>query len=54
MRIPATILARAAHGPMLLKVRHGRAPHAMRHERMAAERHSDAFCVSAGGVATSC
>jgi hypothetical protein len=34
MRIPAKILARAAHGPVLLKVRHGRASRAMRQIRI--------------------
>jgi hypothetical protein len=33
-RIPAKILARAAHGPLLLKVRHGRASRAMRQIRI--------------------
>jgi hypothetical protein len=33
MRIPGKILARAAHGPVLLKVRHGRASRAMQQMR---------------------
>jgi hypothetical protein len=39
MRIPAKILARAAHGAVLLKVRHGRAPRAMRQIRARRPRH---------------